>query len=149
MTADMTPELTCIFAAVAALVNLWLGIRCGRVRAAAKISHGDGGNPLLAKRMRAQLNFAENAPLVLILFLGLELCGMIPDLWLAIIAAVFIAARIAHAIGMDADMDSKPRMAGVALTMLVTLTLAGMALWCGFTMLSEVEAPPAMAQASA
>lgn len=146
MTADMTPELTCIFAAVAALVNLWLGIRCGRVRSAAKISHGDGGNPLLAKRMRAQLNFAENTPLVLILFLGLELCGMVPDLWLAIIAALYIVARILHAIGMDAEMDSKPRMIGVLLTMLITVALAGMALWCGFAMLNEVEAPPAMAQ---
>ena len=137
----MTPELTCIFAAVAALVNMWLSIRCGRVRAAAKISHGDGGNALLARRMRAQLNFAENTPLVLILFLGLELCGMIPDLWLAIIAPLYIAARIAHAIGMDAESDSKPRMIGVALTMLITLALAGMALWCGYTMLDDVEAP--------
>ncbi len=146
MTADMTPELTCIFAAVAALVNLWLGIRCGRVRASAKISHGDGGNPLLQRRMRAQLNFAENTPLVLILFLGLELCGMIPDLWLAIIAPLYILARISHAIGMDADTDSKPRMVGVLLSMLITIALAGMALWCGFSMLNEVEAPPAMAQ---
>jgi uncharacterized protein len=146
MTADMTPAVTCIFAAVAALVNLWLGIRCGQVRTSAKISHGDGGNPLLQRRMRAQLNFAENTPIVLILFLGLELCGMIPDLWLAIIAALYILARISHAIGMDADMDSKLRMIGVLLTMLITLALVVMALWCGYTMLDDMEAPPAMAQ---
>ena len=144
MTADMTPAITCIFAAVAALVNMWLGIRCGQVRTSAKISHGDGGNVLLQRRMRAQLNFAENAPIVLILFLGLELCGLIPDLWLAIIAAVFIFARIAHGIGMDAESDSKARMAGVLLTMLITLALVGMALWCGYTMLDDVEVRASM-----
>jgi uncharacterized protein len=141
MTPDMTPEMTCIFAAVAALVNMWLGIRCGQVRTSAKISHGDGGNPLLARRMRAQLNFAENTPIILILFLGLELCGMIPDLWLAIIAPIYIVARVAHGIGMDADSDGKARMAGVVLTMLVTLTLVVLALWCGYSMLGDVQAP--------
>ena len=141
MTPDMTPEMTCIFAAVAALVNMWLGFRCGQVRTSAKISHGDGGNPLLARRMRAQLNFAENTPIVLILFLGLELCGMIPDIVLAIIAPIYIIARIAHAVGMDAESDSKARMAGVVLTMLITLALAGMALWCGYAMLDDVEVP--------
>ena len=141
MTPDMMPAITCIFAAVAALVNLWLSIRCGQVRSSAKISHGDGGNPLLARRMRAQLNFAENTPIVLILFLGLELCGLIPDLWLAIIAAVFIFSRVAHAIGMDAESGSKARMVGVMLTMLITLVLAVMALWCGYSMLGDGGMP--------
>lgn len=145
MTADMTPAITCIFAAVAAILNLWLAIRCGQVRAAAKISHGDGGNPLLARRMRAQLNFAENTPLVLILFLGLELCGLVPDVVLALVAALYIVGRIAHALGMDADSDSKGRMAGVATTMLVTIGLAGAALYCGYTMLDDdMEAPAAV-----
>lgn len=147
MTPDMMPAITCIFAAVAALVNLWLGIRCGQVRASAKISHGDGGNPLLQRRMRAQLNFAENTPIVLILFLGLELCGLIPDLWLAIIAAVYIIARIAHGIGMDAESDSKARMAGVMLTMLITLALVVMALWCGYSMLGGADVPASSAVA--
>lgn len=144
MTPDMTPEMTCIFAAVAALVNMWLGIRCGQVRTSAKISHGDGGNPLLARRMRAQLNFAENTPIVLILFLGLELCGMIPDIVLATIAPIYIIARIAHAVGMDAESDSKARMAGVLLTMLITIALAGMALWCGYAMLGDETVPVAI-----
>ncbi len=97
--------------------------------------------------MRAQLNFAENTPIVLILFLGLELCGLIPDLWLAIIAAVYIIARIAHGIGMDAESDSKARMAGVMLTMLITLALVVMALWCGYSMLGGAEVPASSAVA--
>lgn len=136
----MTPAVTLIFAATAALVNLWLSIRCGQVRASAKISHGDGGNPLLARRMRAQLNFAENTPLVLLLFLALELGG-VDRLWLAIIAPVYIIARIAHGIGMDAESDSKARMAGVMLSMLVTLVLVGLALWYGYAALSLPPVP--------
>lgn len=136
----MTPALTLIFAAAAALVNLWLSIRCGRVRASAKISHGDGGNPLLARRMRAQLNFAENTPVVLVLYLALELAGTDP-LWLSIIAPVYILARIAHAIGMDAESDSKARMAGVMLTMLVTLILVGLAVWSGYMMVGGEAMP--------
>lgn len=143
----MTPALTLIFAAAAALVNLWLSIRCGRVRASAKISHGDGGNALLARRMRAQLNFAENTPVVLVLFLALELCGVEP-LWLSIIAPVYIFARIAHAVGMDADTDSKARMVGVILTMLVTLVLVGLALWCGYSALSLPEVPASVGAAA-
>ena len=54
-------------AAAAAIINIWLIVRCGQVRVSAKIVHGDGGNPLLARRMRAHANFIENTPLVLIL----------------------------------------------------------------------------------
>ena len=83
------PSITLIFAAAAALVNLWLGMRIGRLRTTLKISHGDGGNPMIARRMRAQLNFAESAPVVLILFLALELSGANPTfLWVC--AVLFI-----------------------------------------------------------
>ena len=54
-------------AGAAALVNFWLSWRIGEIRTAEKISIGDGGNPRLIARMRAQLNFAEYVPLVLIL----------------------------------------------------------------------------------
>ncbi len=139
------PTITLIFAGVAALVNMWLAIRCGRVRTSAKIMHGDGGNPLLQRRMRAHLNFAENTPLVLILTLALELAGT-PTLWLAIAAALFIIARVCHGIGMDAEQPSRLRGIGVAGTMLVTLALLSLALVTGYRQLQSTEAPPAMAQ---
>ncbi len=137
-------HVTLAFAAVAALVNMWLGIRCGRVRTSAKISHGDGGNPLLARRMRAQLNFAENAPIVLVLTLVCELAG-VPPLWLGITSIAFILARISHAIGMDADVGGTPRMIGVATTMLVTLALAVMALCAHFGVIGHAPLPDSIA----
>ena len=54
-------------AAAAAIINFWLAMRIGQLRTREKISIGDGGNDLLARRMRAQLNFAENTPIVLVL----------------------------------------------------------------------------------
>lgn len=139
------PMMTLIFAAAAALVNLWLAIRCGRVRAKEGINHGDGGNGLLARRMRAQLNFAENAPVVLVLVLALELAGA-NAMALHILAAVFIIARILHALGMDSENSNWMRGAGVGLTMLVTLILVGLALYTGYAMMAgaTMPAPAAM-----
>ena len=47
-------------AAGAALLNLWLSIRVGRVRTKEKVFVGDGGNELVTRRMRAHSNFVEN-----------------------------------------------------------------------------------------
>ena len=53
-------------AAGAALLNLWLATRVGCVRGQEKVSIGDGGNDRLIRRMRAQANYVENTPFVLI-----------------------------------------------------------------------------------
>ena len=74
-------------AAAAAIINLWLMIRCAQIRVSAKVAHGDGGNVLLGRRMRAHSNFIENAPLVLILIGAIELTGK-GGTWLALVAAV-------------------------------------------------------------
>ena len=109
--------------AAAVLVNFWLAMRIGRLRMSEKVLHGDGGNPLIARRMRAQLNFAESVPLVLLLFAAVELSGR-GGLWLSILGAVFILGRILHPLGMDADFPHKARSAGVVVTMLTALGLA-------------------------
>ena len=88
------PVISLIFFGAAALVNFWLSMRCGQVRTSEKISHGDGGNVLLSRRMRAQLNFAENTPIIMLLVLALELAGANSDaLWA--ISAIYIVGRIA------------------------------------------------------
>jgi hypothetical protein len=105
----------------AALVNLWLAIRIGQIRRAEKISVGDGGSLRLIARMRAQSNFVEYAPLVLILLALIEAaCGT--SLWLWIIAGVFILGRILHAFGMDGWRPG--RMFGTMATLLIMLGLA-------------------------
>ena len=114
---------TLAMAAAAALINIWLAMRCGRVRGKESISIGTGGSDLMERRMRAQLNFVENTPWVLALVALLELSGK-GGQWLAIVAAVYMLGRIAHALGMDPDGFAKGRMIGTLITMLTQLGLA-------------------------
>ena len=110
-------------AAAAAIINLWLAMRVGSMRGKAKILHGDGGHPPLIRRMRAQLNFVENTPFVLILIAGIELAGR-GGLWLTAVAAIYMLARVAHAFGMDHEDVPLGRKVGVMVTMLTLLGLA-------------------------
>jgi uncharacterized membrane protein YecN with MAPEG domain len=112
-------------AAAAAFTNLWLSIRIGMVRSATKISVGDGGNDELVRRMRAQANFIENTPIVLILIAAIELSRP-ANHWLAGIAALYTVARIAHGVGMDGGPFRFGRMIGTMVTM---ATLLGLAVW--------------------
>lgn len=113
------------FAAVAALINLWLMIRCGRVRTTEKVMVGDGGNEAVIRRMRAHSNYVESTAFVLILLVLMEL-AVGPMTWLWAVGGVYFAGRIAHAIGMDGAMNA--RFAGTLITLLTQLGLAVMAI---------------------
>ena len=105
----------------AALVNFWLSWRIAQVREAEKIWVGDGGNSRLTARMRAQLNFAEYAPVVLILIALIE-AATGTQMWLGLVAATFIIARILHGLGMDGWQFG--RIAGMAGTAPIMIGLA-------------------------
>ncbi len=113
-------------AAAAAIINIWLSIRIGAVRKASGISVGDGGNEALSRRMRAQLNFAENVPIVLVLIAVIELAGAGGG-WLPYVAGLFMLGRVAHGLGMDGGSKQWARVAGTLTTMLTLLGLAGVA----------------------
>lgn len=124
-------------AAACALINLWLAIRVGQVRRAERISIGDGGSERLTARMRAQLNFVEYAPFILIL-IGLIELAVGTHWWLWGAAAAFVIARILHPFGMDGVW--KPgRMIGIAVTFLVLIGLAGVAATVPFFSYGAVE----------
>lgn len=112
-------------AGAAALVNFWLANRIGQVRRQEKISVGDGGNERLIRRMRAQANFVELTPFVLILIALIEL-AVGTSTWLWIVGAVFIVGRILHGIGMDGWVPG--RMIGTIIALLTLIGLAGYAI---------------------
>lgn len=118
----MILQTTLSLAAAAALINIWHMIRIGKLRASSKVLHGDGGNAALTRRMRAQANFIENAPLVLILVGAIEMTGK-GGTWLAIVGALYMLGRVAHAIGMDVDKAHPGRVIGTLLAMLTLLGL--------------------------
>jgi len=120
-------HISLLAAALAALVTGWLGYRCGNIRIKEKILHGDGGNALLHRRMRAQSNFTEYTPVALVLILLLDLTDQ--DGWLlGLTALAFIVGRVLHAIGMDAETAARPRMIGMMLTFPLLLLWAGWAI---------------------
>jgi uncharacterized membrane protein YecN with MAPEG domain len=121
----MILPITLTIAGAAALLNIWLGRRVGQMRLTHRISIGDGGNEALTARMRAQANFIEYTPFVLILIGLIELAEG-SKLWLWIVGVVYIVGRIAHGFGMDRPQPDplKLRMAGIITTMLILFGLA-------------------------
>jgi uncharacterized membrane protein YecN with MAPEG domain len=110
-------------AAAAALINFWLANRVGRVRMREKISVGDGGNEGLSRRMRAQLNFAENTPFVLVLIAAIELAGR-GGVWLSLVGGAYMLARVLHGLGMDGGPWQWGRTVGIVVTMLTHVVLS-------------------------
>ncbi|XUU59766.1 MAPEG family protein [Erythrobacter sp. HA6-11] len=115
--------VTLTAAAAAAILNVWLMIRVGRVRQAEKISIGDEDNDNLIRRMRAQANFVESTPFVLILIAAIEVSGR-GEPWLAWVAGIYMLGRVAHGFGMDGGSLQMGRMIGTLTTMLALLGLA-------------------------
>jgi uncharacterized membrane protein YecN with MAPEG domain len=104
-----------------------------------KVSVGDGGNDQLLRRMRAQANFVEFTPFVLILIAAIELATG-TSMWLWAVMSVYMLGRVAHGLGME--NDSVLRRIGVMATMLIMVGLAGYALYVAhFTTGQITEAP--------
>ena len=116
-----TLPITLTAAGAAALINLWLAIRIGGVRTKQKISIGDGGNEGLIAAMRAQANFVEYTPFVLILLAALELALGQP-LWLWVAGAAYMLGRLAHGLGMTGAWPTG-RKIGTLTTFLVLAAL--------------------------
>jgi|CoawatStandDraft_6_1074263.scaffolds.fasta_scaffold12053_4 uncharacterized membrane protein YecN with MAPEG domain len=131
--------ITLTIAAAAAVINLWLAFRIVPTRLKDKVLLGDAGDQRLAARMRAHANFAEYAPFILILFALIELAGASPR-WLWAAGAVFVVARILHALGMDKPTSNPLRAAGAVLTWAVMMLLAGWALGIAYGAMENTAA---------
>jgi uncharacterized protein len=125
--------ITLTIAAGAALVNIWLMVRCGQARTKEGVSVGDGGNEAVIRRMRAHANFVESAPFVLVLIAALELTSKTTPMWLWYVGIAYIFGRLAHGLGMDGGTFGKGRMVGTLITMLTLAGLAVHALWKVYT----------------
>lgn len=90
------PEVSLATAAILTVMQLGLMLTVGLHRASAKIGVGHGEDEHLHRKIRRHANLAENSALFLIA-LGLAEISGAATAYLAPIAAVFIAARVSHA----------------------------------------------------
>lgn len=122
----MELPVTSMLGALAALALVLLSFPVSLRRIKARVSLGDGGDAILHRRIRAQANFVEYAPIGLILLGLVELSGADTRVvWT--LAAALILGRLLHAFGMLRDV-LPPRMAGMILTYAALVTGAAVLL---------------------
>ena len=116
-------KITLLYAGLSSLWFVVLSLRVIQKRRAG-ISLGDGGDPDMARRIRAHGNFAEYVPLALLMVGGLELDGASPILVHAL-GASLLGGRLLHGTAL-AFREQFPfgRAGGTAFT-LGTLITAG------------------------
>ena len=113
---------TSIYAGLCGLLMAWLALQTIKSRRANRVKLGDGGNFALQSAIRAQGNFAEYMPIVLILLFLLEYNGMY-YLVIHAVGMAFLAGRWIHAQGLLKD-NLRYRMRGMDFTLAILIGLA-------------------------
>jgi uncharacterized membrane protein YecN with MAPEG domain len=120
----MILTITPIYAACITLLYLALTWHVIAYRRANLISLGDTGDKNLLKRMRAQANCAEYAPLGLILLLLIELTGA-PAYAVHLLGLALLGGRVLHAYGFASTPQKFIfRQLGMVLTLLMLIISA-------------------------
>ncbi|NWG23135.1 MAG: MAPEG family protein [Pseudorhodoplanes sp.] len=117
-----------LYASLLAVMLIVLSVRVIRLRRAAGVPIGHGGQHALERSMRVQANFAEYVPIALILLSFVEMQDW-P--WPAIhaLCIVLLAGRLTHAFGLAREPeDFRYRVTGMAMTFAVLGISAAMIL---------------------
>lgn len=131
------PYITAATAGCLLILQMLLGMAVSAVRGKANTWIGDGGHEDLRRASRRHANLAENGAIVLLGLLLLELSGRYA-LTLKVLAAVFVTARLLHAIGLSRENTNNPfRLAGGVTTYLEGVALGGLLLWIATGYLSS------------
>ncbi|MGZ8903547.1 MAG: MAPEG family protein [Methylobacter sp.] len=128
--------ISSFYAALSALLIVWLSLRVIKLRRAKKVRLGDGGEPELQVAIRAQGNATEYIPISLILLILLELSGA----HLALVHSGGIAmlvGRIVHARGLLTG-NLRYRVLGMQVTIFTLIGLAFTNL--GYAVYSSLQA---------
>ena len=115
-----------IYAALCGLLLIFLSARVIRQRRRSKVALGDAGKPEMRRAMRVQANFAEYAPLALLLLALAELQGLDP-LILHGLGVLLLLGRLLHAFGVAREPENfRFRVTGMVLTF-ATIAAASLA----------------------
>lgn len=122
-------HITGIYAALAALLVIFLSVRVILRRQSTRIGIGDGGDHELCKRIRVHANAVEYLSIGLILLLLVEMNQT--QSWLVhVFGIVLLVGRVLHAFGMSRSSSaSTGRIFGMLLTLVVIVAMAVLLLW--------------------
>lgn len=117
----MSIPISTLYAAVLGLMFIPFTAYVGAYRAKTNILLMDGGDPEMARRMRAQANFVETVPLAVILLIVMELNGA-GSTWLYSLGSILVVARFMHYVTMVTNpANAIPRALGMMGTLSVYL----------------------------
>jgi uncharacterized protein len=109
---------TLLFAGICALIQFALTALVIIRRAQTDIDLLDGGDVPLLRRIRAHGNFAETAPINLLLFAALEI-SKLEAVWLITLGITLITGRLLHAMSLLTNNAPLTRRGGMVLTLAV------------------------------
>lgn len=126
----MLMPVTAVFAAVTAVLLLFLSFRISTFRLKHRQNIGTNGDRDFEVAVRAQANLTEYAPIALILMAIGEMNGVDAE-WIYWSGMAFTGGRILHAFGMinGHGRPHKARFAGILLTWLSILALSVLVVW--------------------
>jgi uncharacterized protein len=122
------PTITALYAALNAVLNVYLANRVSSVRRKAKVGIGIGSSTELEIAVRAHGNNAEFVPFALLLMLLAELCGG-ASAPLHVYGGLLFVGRILHPFGLGRPAPNVYRWVGTALTYVGIVAASGWLLW--------------------
>ncbi|MBL4741046.1 MAG: MAPEG family protein [Sneathiella sp.] len=128
----MTPEVTIIFVAVFALIQVVITNLTGIARIKNEVHFYDEGDIDLRRRVRAHGNFTETVPITLLAMAGAEMLGTSSTLiWAG--GIILLIGRLWHYYVIRTVGWSNGRAASMILTFIAMGGLALAILWKSFT----------------
>ncbi|TBW55466.1 MAPEG family protein [Marinobacter halodurans] len=125
----MIVPVTAVFAAITAILMLFLALRVSLFRRKLKVGIGDGGQKDIEVAIRAHANLVEYAPIMLILMALGELNGVYV-IYVYLVGMLFVVGRLLHAWGFIRSRGGYAlgRMFGTLFTWLAVLVMAALTL---------------------
>ena len=116
--------VTALYAGILALLLVSLSARVILYRRANRVGLGDAGDRVLLRRVRAQANCAEYAPIGLLLLGIAELNGA-PVIALHVLGLMLVTGRLLHAVGFGREPETMSlRVAGMGITLTMLIVTA-------------------------
>ncbi|MBU2869515.1 MAPEG family protein [Colwellia sp. E2M01] len=123
--------ITIYYAAILALVYIYLTFKTIGARRVARVSIGDGDNNKLSRAIRVHANFAEYVPFAIVLLYFLE-TQQTNSVLMHILGASLLIARVVHAYGVSQENENlKFRIFGMMTTISVMVFTSVYLLYIG------------------